>query len=228
MMVKLKKKHLIILGAFFLLVGILFVGFRTREQRQEEASMDEEQRKISESYLRLHYSVFRIQFHEFPDNPDASHWGEITGVVEERYSVYQPFRPAGLGFNDYGIDSRLFLVLRMYYHRAGVYLPYEKLMDYFSEEFESDGELRLYNNGNHPEIEAYVTWMWEGRRREDFEEYRENLSALQRAYFFEHRDEGFQNQAFYRLSPQMFDALARAEADPDYELDLTSLQEQGY
>jgi len=228
MMDKLKKKHLMIFGAFLLLVGILFVGFRTHDQRQEEARIEEEQRAIAESYLRLHYSVFMIQFHEFPDNPDASHWGEITGVVEERYSVYQPFRPATLRSNDYSIDWWTYLALKMYYHRTGVYLSYEKILDYFSEEFESDGSLRLYNNGKHSEMEAYVTWMWEGRRYEEFREYQDNLEKIYTAYFFEHRNEGFYSQSFHRLSPQMFDALARAEADPDYELDLTILQEQGY
>ena len=47
-------------------------------------------------------------------------------------------------------------------------------------------------------------------------------------YFSEHRDQGFRSQPFFQLSSQIYDALARAEADPDYELDLTSLQEAGY
>ena len=128
--------------------------------------------------------------------------------------------------NEHGIWVRLYLPLRLYYHRTGVYLSYEKMLDYVSEEFEPDGTLRLYNNGHHPEVEAFVTWMWEGRRGEELLEYIDTISFMHGSYEVEHR--GFERPSFSDLSPQMLDALARAEADPDYVLDLTSLQEAGY
>ena len=87
--------------------------------------------------------------------------------------------------------------------------------------------MRLYNNGKHPEIEAFVTWMWESRRREGANEFRSHLERIYSDYTLDNR-ENFTRQRFYQLSPQMLDALARADADPDYVLDLTSLQQAGY
>ena len=113
------------------------------------------------------------------------------------------------------------------------------MIDYFSSEFEPDGTRRLYNNGHHPEMEAFVTWMWEGRRgiqldywgrnhNGELDEYIRTLKDMYSSYFHAHRDNGFTSVSFSHLSSQMLDAFARAEADPDYELDLTSLQEAGY
>ena len=118
-------------------------------------------------------------------------------------------------------------------HRSGVYLSYETLVDYFSEEFEPDGTRRLYNNGHHLEIEAFVNWMRDEPRITELEdhqvrEYERSLNNIYRRYVRTHREEGFESQLFQELSPQMYDALARAEADPDYVLDLTSLQQAGY
>jgi len=52
--------------------------------------------------------------------------------------------------------------------------------------------------------------------------------AIYSDYLQTHEDAGFVVQRWFELSPQMLDALARAEADPDYVLDLTSLQRAGY
>jgi len=104
-------------------------------------------------------------------------------------------------------------------------------VDYYSEEFEPDGSLRLYNNGKHPEIEAFVTWMWEGRRREEARDFVVRLRDLLGEYTFARIDEGNENwgyPSFGQLSPQMYDALARADADPDYVLDLVSIRLAGY
>jgi hypothetical protein len=147
------------------------------------------------------------------------------------FSVYQPPESFKTQLNDFGIFDRIYLILRMYYHRGGVYLSYNTLLDYFSEEFELDGTLRLYNNGHHPEIEAFVVWMREEPRIKlagEFDRYKANLHRNYISYTGEHQGQGFVEDEFFNLSPQMFDALARAEADPDYVLDLTSLQEAGY
>ena len=221
---KLKKKHLIILGSFLLLVGMLFVVFRIHEQHQEEELRMEREAELEiiYTYLRLHYAFARN------DHPDTIDEGIRRERMYEFNGVYEPIER----INDHGVNAIVYLLLRFYYHRAGVYLSYEVVEDYFSEEFEPDGSLRLYNNGNHPEIEAFVTWMWEGLRAGgdgEFDEYVRRIGGMESQYWREHRDQGFQDQGpLHELTPQMLDALARAEADPDYVLDLTSLQEQGY
>jgi len=140
---------------------------------------------------------------------------------------YKPFPEIPLEENKFGIRVIMYQTLLMYYHRTGFDLAYETVIDYFSQEFESDGSLRLYNNGNHPEIEAFVAWFLMTGTQE-VQSYFDATERIYTIYFFAHRDEGFINQSLTELSPQMLRALARAEADPDYVLDLTSLQQQGY
>ena len=182
-----------------------------------------EQHRIASAYVRLHYS-FLIGL-----DPEV-HGNEIYS----RHGRYVPFRGdssmEGESWRERpnNIDVTGYLLLRMYYHRTGILLTHETVVDYFSQEFEDDGSLRLYNNGNHPEIEAFVTWAWEERRRQEMIDYFDIVHNIYTRYFLDHREEGFNLQNFNYVSSQMLDALARAEADPDYVLDLTSLQQQGY
>ena len=208
-----------------LLGGLAFMGQRIYEQRKEEARVAEEQREIEEAYRWIHYSVDRLRHGEY--------WATLPDSFLAEVSVYRPLECLFGEPNEFGIFHRIYLILRMYYHQGGVYLPYEMLIDYFSEEFEPDGTLRLYNNGHHPEIEAFVIWMRNERRitpleRDQVSNYREALASIYGGYIDEHHENGFRVQNFGHLSPQMYDALARAEADSDYVLDLTSLQEAGY
>ena len=225
-----KKKYFLIIGILIIVGGLLFIGYQINEQRKEEARMAEE---IAESYRRLHYAIGALRYNG--SWTDGWRYGRLE--LLEQYSSYHPLDRVGFSSrkNDHGIFEQEYLILRMYYHRGGVYLSYEMLVDYFSEEFEPDGTLRLYNNGKHPEIEAFVTWMWEGLRglgstqiAGEFEEYEESLHNIRRAYIDVNSSERRGLPVIGRMSPQMLDAVARAEADPDYELDLTSLQEQGY
>ena len=98
------------------------------------------------------------------------------------------------------------------------------MVEYFSQEYEEDGSLRLYNSGLHPEIEAYMAW------RSNFPElageYRDKLDAIYTQYFFLHRDEGFEIVPFHHLSREMLDELIKKEADPEYEMDLMSIQQR--
>ena len=103
---------------------------------------------------------------------------------------------------------------------------YEIVIDYFSEEFEPDGSLRLYNNGKHPEIQALVEWRWERGSWTDFALYMQRIGDILSEYRTANED--VEIPRINELSPQMLDALVRAEADPDYVLDLTSILEAGY
>ena len=220
--------------------------YRIHEQRtlqqEEEAIREEEEKEIILAYIRLHYAIGRLgsrpelnRVLDVAENGGANlPFSEFVFMLLGDNGEYLQLRAEPeywSDFHPYGIGMYNYIALQMYYHRAGtgIYLSWEMLIDYFSEEFESDGTLRLYNNGNHPEIEAFVNWMWEGQRGPELLRYwNDELRNIYDHYLLEHEDTGFEWIPFDYLSPQMIDAVARAEADPDYELDLTSLQEAGY
>ena len=176
-----------------------------------------EQQRIIETYVRLHYAFYM--------GGDPSVEGDD---VYARYGLYLPLSERLSERNPFGINVIRYQLLQMYYHRTGAVLTYEAMVDYFSQEFEPDGSLRLYNNGNHHDIHAFVEWMWGERRHPEVEAYLRKIENIYAHYFATHENEGFINQSIADLSPQMLDALAHAEANPDYVLDLTSLQQQGY
>jgi len=238
---RLQKKYFVIIGLIILSIGAvsIFLGVRIHEQRQEEDRLEAiriaEEQEIIDTYHRLHYAFgFLIEEQMRPNDELGEVHGRYRPLRVEAYLLfdfeYAPDLEIEIDLERFphGIDIGIYIALRLYYNSTGNYLSYGLVEDYFSTKFEPDGSLRLYNNGNHPEIEGFVTWMWEGRRREEYLSYWESLERIYSEYFFEHREQGFTSQNFSHLSPQMIDALVRAEADPRYVLDLTSLQEQGY
>jgi len=225
------SKQLIIIVCVALLfsgatLGGILIHAHITHQRETEAMLEaerQEQRDFVAPYIRVNYA---FGMGSDPGEAGRSEW-EIEHIYEGS-GLYKSPREIDQEKNGWGIDSHKYLHLRFYERETGIILAYETVIDYFSEEFEPDGSLRLYNNGKHPEIQAFVEWMWEGRYQEAVREYRRRLSEMYSDYFHDHKDAGFKSQVFYSLSPQMLDALARAEADPDYMLDLTSLQQAGY
>jgi len=195
------------------------LGARMEAEREEQKRVEKEYRQIVEAYVRVNLSFYM--------GPDPA----MTSTREVGYRLtgrYRPLPETSLERNRFGINHIRYSILRMYYHQAGVTLAYETMLEYFSQEFEPCGVLRLYNNGNHPEVEAFVNWMEGGRRHIEVSGYLHRLQVINFIYGNTHAEAGFVAQPFYELSPQMLDAIARADADPDYVLDLTSLQQQGY
>ena len=146
-------------------------------------------------------------------------------LITARIPIGEYF-PMGTSGNDYNINVSGYLLSKMYESRTGIILPYETIFDYFSEEFEPDGSLRLYDNGLHPEIEAYVEWA--NGCYVEMHKFIDDIHEYYSIYSHVHSSNGFEYQYFYSLSPQMLDELVKKEADPDYEMDLLSLQQQGY
>jgi len=112
----------------------------------------------------------------------------------------------------------------VYYSRiTGNTLTYEQILDYLSQEHEDDGEVRIYTNGRHPEIAEFVRWMRVFDNREELREHRAGSRGIYRSYFTE-REGTPMFPALDMLSVEMLDELLKKEADPDYEMDLTSIQ----
>lgn len=171
-----------------------------------------EKEKIMITYYELNYAV-----------------GMANGGIIVHYEhdgFYKPFPFPGKWDNKYGISEFVFTSIGLHNKETGNNLSYDTDVDYFSEEFELDGSLRLYNNGRHAESKEFV--MWAQNRRADVLEYGDKLEILYREYTFYNEGQGFEYHIFYSLSRQMLDELIKKEANPDYEMDLLSLQEQGY
>ena len=166
---------------------------------------------------------------------------------------YREFDEMFAAQNEFGINIRLHLLLRMYEHYTAITLTHETVVEYFSEQFEPDGSLRLYNNGLHPDIYAFVVWVntWDRAMTARSLSNVERIYYTHRAYSYRNKSEGFIEQNFEDLSPQMLDAIwevisvgrgsiiridsirsALSVLDELYDhgttLDLTSLQQAGY
>ena len=224
------KKNKVIIISIFCIVAVGCLGLIGREvwkhmQIQREADMRRkaeeemlENERIERERIAIAYSRVNIAF---------GAGQEYFRVNEEMLAPRGKYLPLAEPSEHSGIRWRLYVLLRMYENKTGNYLSYDKVVDYFSEEFEPDGTLRLYNNGFHPEIEAFINWRSELEPME-FPDFIASLRVIYAVYLRDHSGEGFVMQNMDDFSPQFFDALARKEADPDYELDLTSLQQQGY
>jgi len=120
-----------------------------------------------------------------------------------------------------GIAIIVYKHLEIFRIKTGNSITYEQVIDYLSQEFEDDGSVRIFTNGRHPEIESYVRW---ARRSSTVRsEYLIQLREIYIAYARENAP--FPNPVSLALLPiDMTDELIRKAADPDYEMDLTSIQ----
>ena len=203
-----KKIVILIIVIVVFSVGAVFIALRVHEQRTER-----ELNRIAEAYWRV----------------NLWHYAGGTTMTDSsgRNTAYRPFREISAEVQRFEICVWTYLYLKLYERETGNVVTFEALVDYFSQEFEPDGSLRLYNNGNHPEIQAVVEWLWEFPR-ETSDVYIWYINRIFREYRDSHEGTEFDGLTLFHLSPQMLDALVRAEADPNYVLDLTSLQRAGY
>ena len=214
-----KKKVLIALCIFVVLVGIGF-GIRTVVVSQREAAQE---REIRIAYAEVN-RAFRlvVGFFSLNHEPTLNYMGRYRSLSE-----------ADPGENEFGIAPYIYLLLLMYEIETGNVLPYEMVVDYFSQEFEPDGSLRLHNNGKHPEINTFVEWMWEGHRWRiygEFDRFRNRVGDT--LFLYRRANPEFDGDRFRHardLSPQMLRELVRVASDPDLvysDLNLTELQQE--
>ena len=231
MMMKIKKSRIVLVITIFLsvvIIAIVQLGLYRdhRAEIEERQAIEEEQFRIAEAYFKLHYAL-----HWMGDSVGSESWmiyyncERLRGRLGD-FIYHIPIETIDFNYPFGIISPRSYLNIKLYEHRTGNVLPYEMVIEYLSEEFEPDGSLRLYNNGKHPEIESFVNWSW-GRRREK-SDYQSSISELFWKYRQNYASGSLRRRNWWELSPQMLDALARAEADPTYVLDLTSLYEKGY
>lgn len=207
------KKWIKTVIALLLLTVLCAIGIFGVIKLQEYKRMKAEEQKALE--IKLAYQKFNRSVYLAV--------GE-AGLLEYE-GIYKA--PPTTFNNPYGIHPGIYVDLLFYRKDTGKTLTYETFIAYWSQEFEPDGSLRLYNNGLHPEIEAYITWIGEVPK-DSISKYTNRLRELYATYWSEHETNGFKSRSLGLLSPKMYDELAKKEADPNYEMDLLSLQQAGY
>ena len=154
---------------------------------------------------------------------------------------YRPLPHSPEEVSQHGLIFHTYLWLLFYYHETGVNLPYDKVIEFLSEEFESDGTVRLHNNGLHPEIYTHIEWFAQHRldfglnylqdsfRGFTFDLWREYMSQLE-ALGIDYNtlpDRGAFPSGVGELSADALNALARLIADPNYSVDFGQLLVRG-
>ena len=204
-------KKIVIGLSIILVIGLIITITIGVVKTMKVENEKKEKERIIAAYAELHYAF------------------EMSSGKTLMYKLdgeYRPFPTLSEEDNRFGINPYIYIVVGFYNKETGKDLTYDRVVEYFSKEYETDGSLRLYNNGLNPDIERYVVWAQDNK--EGMKEYRYKLQGLYSEYLHNNRDKGFEVQAQYNLSPQMLDELIKKEANPDYEMDLLSLQEQGY
>jgi len=141
----------------------------------------------------------------------------ILGKDYEKYCAYEHTI-----LNQDGAYVPLYIWFAGYHKYTGKTITCQQVIDYLSNEYESDGAIRIYDNGRHPEIASYVEWAWSHQNELDEYEYR--LSQLYFAY--SHDNHGLKMIAEEYWSTATIDELIKKEADPSYQMNLLAIQQQ--
>ncbi len=168
---------------------------------------DNEARKLEE--LKMSYSNQNLIFAgivDYEDNDD---------------NKYKPINPRYPNFE--GIACVTYMDLACYRKETGKSLTYDQVLDYLAQEFEDDGEVRIYTNGRHPEIFDYLD-EWADRYLNTQIDYRSKLKDRYLSYASENAP--FPTNKVLFLPVEIIDELIKKEADPNYEMDLKSIQDK--
>jgi hypothetical protein len=141
-------------------------------------------------------------------------------IADGSSGAYLPVSDENLNLE--GVAIMLYWNLQLYERETGNILAYEQILDFLSQEFEDDGEMRIYNNGRHPEIQDFVEWSRFGYAINMKHELQMKLWSLYDAYFAEHETTPRFSDIFI-ITIEMYNELMKKDDNPDYELDLTSI-----
>jgi len=135
------------------------------------------------------------------------------------------YLPVNIGRpNASGIDAGLHIDIILFERYTGNVLTKEQVFDYFAQEFEDDGEIRIFTNGRHPKIAEFIEWTERYDR-----ELRAHTSRIINIYFDYVDAQGedfprFAGSGVLVMPTEMLDEILEKEVNPDHVLDLTSIQ----
>ena len=205
-----KKKAILTVSVLIFVAATIISTISIINHRQERR-----QERMQEE-LRM---AFRIQNRIFHGITYVSIDTPMRQEVRERYVPINLRTP-----NIDGISYSTYIFLAFFRKETGVGLTYEMVIDYLSQEFEDDGEIRIYTNGRHPEIALYIEWADDISNDQIRRDWDIRIANLYWGYTWD-------NQPLPRTDPsflpiEMIDELINKAIDPDYEMDLTSIQER--
>lgn len=101
-----------------------------------------------------------------PANSLISSGATSQEILAEKYryqykAIYNFASPDFMNYNEgfeNWTDYSLVINLGAYRQATGTIITLDFMKDYCAEEFEPDGSVRIYDNGNWPEIQSYVEW----------------------------------------------------------------------
>ena len=193
-----KKKIFLIAMVLIIIIGAILGSIKIindhNEKKQEE--------------LKMSYSNQNVFF------------GGLVGREGDIFK-YKPINPYQPNFE--GIACITYMDLAYYRKETGRSLTYEQVIGYLSQEFEDDGEVRIYTNGRHPEIFDYLD-DWADRHINEQIDYHSKLKDIYLSYANENAP--FSICETYSLPIEIIDELIKKEADPNYEMDLKSIQDK--
>ena len=203
------KRKILVISALIVAIGLVAVFAvpfmmsainERREERQLEAELIRQAELADAFWLQNAYFACIVN-------------SELGGIQTT-------FMPINLRYPQIdGVAVNIYINLVLYEKQTGNILTYEQISDYLSQEFEDDGEVRIWTNGHHPEIAEYLEWASRSVGRGDF---LDDFLAIYDAYAIE--NEGFPIGHWRLLPLEMVHEILRKEADPDYVMDLTTIQ----
>ena len=138
--------------------------------------------------------------------------------IQGQYSPLEPFE----GTED-GIYFEFYFDVACYRKLTGSQLTYDEIVEYLSQEFEDDGEIRIYTNGRHPEIKEYIEWALEHQRERTG--YISRINLISTNYRTSYGAPEWEDVFVEYRNRAILDELIKKEADPDYVMDERTMWE---
>jgi len=205
------KKKAILTASVLVFVAAAIIGtisiINHRQEREQERMQEE---------LRMAYEIQNWEF------GDITHVPNSTPMRREVVRRYVPINKRTPHID--GISYDIYIRLTLFRKETGIELTYEMVIDYLSQEFEDDGEIRIFTNGRHPEIASYLEWANDSMNEQVQVDFEGRIANLYGLYIWNNRS--FPITCPSLLPIEMIDELIKKAIDPDYEMDLTSIQER--
>lgn len=184
------KKWWLLRGGILLAVITIIIGGALLKQRREEQEMQSKMETERQAEINMVYKNQNTYLH-----------------IRRDRTEYLPY-------DDYHINE-LLADLLCYEFETGTVLTYEDIIEYMDSEYEPDGSLRLYNNGNWPEIEAYMDWRTLPEKEDSCKSVMVSLLLFRHDWFEEYPL--LEEQEYYDISLHNMLEIIAAYKDDSYE-----------
>jgi len=153
-------------------------------------------------------------------NPSNQNSSSIVALGEEKMQeLYknQNFFLTGTEsdyYKDVYENNRNYVYVSLFYYnwKENQDLTYEEIVEYLSSEYEDDGAVRIYNNGNWPRIESYINYCNQQQKELDF--FTSTIINMTLKQYESHPEIG--TQGFFNLSKHNLYEVMESVKDENY------------